>query len=204
MFHTKILHSETIYHTTLFAHWSVKPRGHPGQSNRFCSGPRFDRLGSATYGPTPSASGPTTDLRQRIWSRCTVPAKMEIRAFRSPGPQRAKVELSGQPGFDNDVITHHEDVASRWRGPMRKASKVIITCAPTGSIRTPSMSPHLPTRTRSRPAGRGDHQRLDTARARSDVAPSAASFSVSERSLGKSPTPRSSWPSPPGSASEEE
>src|SRR5690606_16046931 len=27
---------------------------------------------------------------------------------------------------------------------MRKSSKVIITCAPTGSIHTPSMSPHLP------------------------------------------------------------
>ena len=27
---------------------------------------------------------------------------------------------------------------------MRKAKKVIITCAPTGSIHTPSMSPHLP------------------------------------------------------------
>jgi uncharacterized protein (DUF849 family) len=27
---------------------------------------------------------------------------------------------------------------------MRKATKVIITCAPTGSIHTPSMSPHLP------------------------------------------------------------
>jgi uncharacterized protein (DUF849 family) len=27
---------------------------------------------------------------------------------------------------------------------MRKAAKVIITCAPTGSIHTPSMSPHLP------------------------------------------------------------
>lgn len=27
---------------------------------------------------------------------------------------------------------------------MRSASKVIITCAPTGSIHTPSMSPHLP------------------------------------------------------------
>jgi uncharacterized protein (DUF849 family) len=27
---------------------------------------------------------------------------------------------------------------------MRKANKVIITCAPTGSIHTPSMSPHLP------------------------------------------------------------
>src|SRR5690606_6453585 len=27
---------------------------------------------------------------------------------------------------------------------MRKSNKVIITCAPTGSIHTPSMSPHLP------------------------------------------------------------
>lgn len=27
---------------------------------------------------------------------------------------------------------------------MRKSRKVIITCAPTGSIHTPSMSPHLP------------------------------------------------------------
>lgn len=27
---------------------------------------------------------------------------------------------------------------------MRKSSKIIITCAPTGSIHTPSMSPHLP------------------------------------------------------------
>ncbi len=27
---------------------------------------------------------------------------------------------------------------------MRTANKVIITCAPTGSIHTPSMSPHLP------------------------------------------------------------
>ena len=27
---------------------------------------------------------------------------------------------------------------------MRKSDKVIITCAPTGSIHTPSMSPHLP------------------------------------------------------------
>ena len=27
---------------------------------------------------------------------------------------------------------------------MRKTNKVIITCAPTGSIHTPSMSPHLP------------------------------------------------------------
>ena len=27
---------------------------------------------------------------------------------------------------------------------MAKASKVIITCAVTGSIHTPSMSPHLP------------------------------------------------------------
>src|SRR5690606_19678315 len=28
--------------------------------------------------------------------------------------------------------------------PMRKSAKAIITCAPTGSIHTPSMSPHLP------------------------------------------------------------
>jgi hypothetical protein len=27
---------------------------------------------------------------------------------------------------------------------MRQARKVIITCAPTGAIHTPSMSPHLP------------------------------------------------------------
>ncbi|MGH8259683.1 MAG: 3-keto-5-aminohexanoate cleavage protein, partial [Steroidobacteraceae bacterium] len=27
---------------------------------------------------------------------------------------------------------------------MRKSSKIIVTCAPTGSIHTPSMSPHLP------------------------------------------------------------
>jgi hypothetical protein len=27
---------------------------------------------------------------------------------------------------------------------MSKARKVIITCAPTGAIHTPSMSPHLP------------------------------------------------------------
>ncbi len=33
---------------------------------------------------------------------------------------------------------------------MRRADKVIISCAVTGSIHTPSMSPHLPvTRTRS-------------------------------------------------------
>ena len=27
---------------------------------------------------------------------------------------------------------------------MRRSKKIIITCAPTGSIHTPSMSPHLP------------------------------------------------------------
>jgi uncharacterized protein (DUF849 family) len=27
---------------------------------------------------------------------------------------------------------------------MRTSKKIIITCAPTGSIHTPSMSPHLP------------------------------------------------------------
>src|SRR5688500_18979404 len=35
-------------------------------------------------------------------------------------------------------------ISSAEGSSMRKAPKVIITCAPTGSIHTPSMSPHLP------------------------------------------------------------
>src|SRR5436190_8941460 len=51
----------------------------------------------------------------------------------------------GSPG-DGPIATRSPgtQLAAPEEMPMAKARKVIITCAVTGSIHTPSMSPHLP------------------------------------------------------------